>query len=74
MKPVEFRNYIRENSNKNKTLKSFFVTQYLSKFSEEELQGLMSSFAREINSRQQGIIDEKISFLNSLGYDVIKQS
>jgi hypothetical protein len=74
MKPLEFRNYIRNNSNKNKRLKSSFVTQYLGKFSEEELKGLMSSFEREINSRQQGIIDEKISFLSSLGYDVIKQS
>ena len=74
MKPKEFINYIRNNSNKNGTLKSIFLTQYLSKFSQEELQGLMSSFEREINSRQQGIIDEKISFLNSLGYDVIKQS
>ena len=74
MKPLEFKNYIQENTNKNKTLKSFFVTQYLSKFSEEELRGLMSSFEREINSRQQGIIDEKISFLNFHGYDVIKQS
>ena len=74
MKPSEFRNYIRENSNKNETLKSLFVRQYLSKFSEEELQGLMSSFELEINSRQQGIIDEKISFLKSHGYEVIKQS
>ena len=73
MKPKEFINYIRNNSNKNGTLKSIFVTQYLSKLNDEELQGFIKSLDAIISSRQQGIVDEKIAFLSSLGYKVTKQ-
>jgi hypothetical protein len=72
MKPKEFINYIRNNSNKNGTLKSIFVTQYLSKLNDEELQGFSKSLHAIISSRQQGIVDEKIAFLSSLGYKVTK--
>ena len=72
MNPKEFINYIRSNSNKNGTFKSLFVTQYLSKFTDEELQGLSKSLDAIISSRQQGIVDEKIAFLSSLGYKVTK--
>ena len=72
MKPKEFINYIRNNSNKNCTLKSIFVAQYLSKLTDEELQGFRKSIDVLISSRQQGIVDENIAFLSSLGYKVTK--
>ena len=72
MKPKEFINYIRNNSNKNGTLKAVFVNQYLSKFTDKELQGISESLDMVMRSRQQGIVDEKIAFLSSLGYKVTK--
>ena len=72
MKPKEFINFIRNNSNKNGKLKSIFVTQYLGKLTDEELEGFSKSLDAIIISRQQGIIDEKIAFLSSLGYKVTK--
>tara|TARA_Y100000385_G_scaffold252933_1_gene276715 strand:- start:350 stop:568 length:219 start_codon:yes stop_codon:yes gene_type:complete len=72
MKPKEFINCIRNNFNKNGTLKSIFVTHYLSKLNDEELQGFSKSLDVIISSRQQEIVDEKIVFLSSLGYKVTK--
>jgi hypothetical protein len=63
---------IRENQNNNKTLKSLFATHFLGKFSEEELEGLQKSIAKELEGRRQAVIDEKIQFLTSLGYSVFK--
>tara|TARA_B110000027_G_scaffold104057_1_gene110297 strand:+ start:102 stop:323 length:222 start_codon:yes stop_codon:yes gene_type:complete len=64
--------FIRENQNNNKTLKSLFASQFLSKLSEEELSGLKRSIDKEMFSRQQGLIDEKILYLESRGYKVEK--
>jgi hypothetical protein len=72
MKPKQFFNFIIENTNQNGTLKSTFITHYLGKFSDEELQGIKISLDKEISRRQQFIIEEKINFLASLGYKVSK--
>lgn len=61
---------IRENQNNNKTLKSLFAVQFLGKFSVSELEGLHKSINKELDRRQQAIIDEKIDYLKSLGYKV----
>jgi hypothetical protein len=63
----------RENQNNNKTLKSLFATQFLGKFSVEELEGLNKSISKELDKRQQQIVDEKIDYLKSLGYKVSKE-
>jgi hypothetical protein len=47
MKPKAVVNYIRENQNNNKTLKSLFASQFLGKFSDEELAGLARSIEKE---------------------------
>ena len=62
MKPKAVVDYIRENQNNNKTLKSLFASQFLGKFSEQELSGLMKSIEKEIHARQQSVVDEKIAF------------
>ena len=62
----------RENQNNNKTLKSLFANQFLGKLSNEELDGLMKSIGKELDKRQQQIVDEKIEYLKSLGYKVSK--
>ena len=72
MKPKAVVNYIRENQNNNKTLKSLFASQFLGKFSDEELAGLTRSIEKEIVRRQQAVVDEKIAYLQSLGYTVNK--
>jgi len=72
MKPKGVVDYIRANQNNNKTLKSLFATQFLGKFSEGELLGLKKSIEKEIKTRQQSVVDEKIAFLQSLGYKVEK--
>ncbi|HBK20416.1 MAG TPA: hypothetical protein DDZ07_03745 [Cryomorphaceae bacterium] len=72
MKPKAVVDYIRENQNNNKTLKSLFASQFLGKFSEQELSGLRKSIEKEIHARQQSVVDEKIAFLQSLGYKVEK--
>lgn len=72
MKPKAVVSYIRENQNNNKTLKSLFATQFLGKFSEEELAGMKKSIEKEISNRQRAVVDEKIAFLQSLGYKVEK--
>jgi len=72
MKPIEFINFIQENSNNNGTLKSSFVIHYLGKFSDQELGGLKSSIQKAISTRQKSIVDDKIAYLQSLGYKVSK--
>ena len=72
MKPKAVVNYIRENQNNNKTLKSLFASQFLGKFSDEELAGLTRSLEKEVVRRQQAVVDEKIAYLQSLGYTVKK--
>lgn len=63
---------IRENQNNNKTLKSLFSSQFLGKFSAQELQGFQKSISKELDRRQQAIVEEKIDYLKSLGYKVSK--
>jgi hypothetical protein len=72
MKPKAVVDYLRSNQNNNKTLKSLFASQFLGKFSEDELNGLIKSIDKEITSRQQSAVDEKIAYLQSLGYKVEK--
>ncbi len=72
MKPKAVVNYIRENQNNNKSLKSLFASQFLGKFSDEELAGLSRSIEKESLRRQQAVVDEKIAYLQSLGYTVKK--
>ncbi|HCP41004.1 MAG TPA: hypothetical protein DIT65_04350 [Cryomorphaceae bacterium] len=72
MKPKAFVEHLRANQNKNKTLKSLFSSQFLGKLSEQELTGIKTSIEKEISNRQQAVIDEKIEFLQSLGYKVEK--
>ena len=72
MKPKALEDHIRENQNNNKTLKSLFASQFLGKFSEDELAGLKRSIEKEITRRQQSVVDEKIAFLQSLGYKIEK--
>ncbi len=62
----------RENQNNNKTFKSIFATHFLGKFETEELEGMMKSINRELDSRKQSIIDEKIEFLKAHGYNISK--
>ena len=45
---------------------------YISKFSDYELKGMKSSLERELELRRQGVVEEKIKFLTSLGYKVTK--
>jgi hypothetical protein len=72
MKPKAVVDYLRSNQNNNKTLKSLFASQFLGKFSDDELSGLKTSIEKEISRRQQSVVDEKIAFLQSLGYKVEK--
>jgi len=72
MKPKALVDHIRENQNNNKTLKSLFASQFLGKFSEDELAGLKRSIEKEITRRQQSVVDERIAFLQSLGYKIEK--
>jgi len=72
MKPKALVDHIRENQNNNKTLKSLFASQFLGKFSEDELAVLKRSIEKEITRRQQSVVDEKIAFLQSLGYKIEK--
>jgi hypothetical protein len=63
---------IRENQNNNKTLKAIFANQFLTKFTNEELEGLKKSIQTEIEKREDAIIQEKIDFLTSKGFQVSK--
>lgn len=63
---------LRENQNNNKTLKSLFASQFLGKFSNEELDGLKKSIENEIERREEGVIAEHINFLIEKGFTVTK--
>lgn len=65
-------NTIRDNQNNNKTLKALFSSQFLGKFSIEELEGLKKGIDKEIGKRSQRVIQEKIDFLEKHGYKVGK--
>lgn len=73
MKPKAVVEYFRENQNKNKTLKSLFVSQFLGKFEMDELEGMKKSIEDEMAGRHQAVIDEKIEYLKSMGYSVAKE-
>ena len=49
---------------------------YLGKFSDQELMGLKSSIQKAITVREKSIVEEKIVYLQSLGYkvDIIPRS
>lgn len=64
---------IRQNQNNNKTLKALFATQFLGKFSMEELEGMKKGIDKEINRRSQMVIREKIEWLEQHGYKVDKK-
>ena len=72
MKPKALVEHIRANQNHNKPLKSLFASQFLGKLSEQELAGMKKNIEKEIANRQQAVVDEKIAFLQSLGYKVEK--
>jgi len=65
-------NALRENMNNNKTLKALFGNQFLTKFSLDELEGLQTSIQKELQKREEGVINEKIKFLEEHGYIVQK--
>ncbi|GAB5557163.1 MAG: hypothetical protein SchgKO_13760 [Schleiferiaceae bacterium] len=64
---------IRENQNNNKTLKSLFASQFLGKFTLEELDALKLSIDKEIEARKDIEIHKRIDYLESLGYEVTKK-
>ena len=66
-------NTIRQNQNKNKTLKSLFASQFLGKFSIEELEGMKKGLQKEMDRRSQMVIQEKIEWLEQHGYKVNKK-
>ncbi|MFC2175689.1 hypothetical protein ACFLR1_01795 [Bacteroidota bacterium] len=71
--PVVIAKAIQENMNANGTLRSQFKTHLLGKFSDSELEGIKSGIEAEINGRNQAVVDEKIKFLNDMGYTVSKK-
>jgi hypothetical protein len=72
MTPRKAVEYIRENQNNNKTFKSLFSSQYLGKFSSQELGGMITSINKEMAKREQKTIQEKIDFLEQSGYRVLR--
>jgi hypothetical protein len=72
MTPGQLVAHFRENQNNNKTLKSLFASQFLGKFSSEELEGLIKSFSKELARREEAVVQERIDYLTSLGYNVSK--
>lgn len=63
---------LRQNMNSNGTLKAQFRNHFLSKLTDEELQGFVKGIEKEIQNRKQAIVDEKIKFLEEMGYTVSK--
>jgi len=53
-------------------LKSLFASQFLGKFSPEELEGLTKSISKELARREEAVVQERIDYLTSLGYNVSK--
>jgi len=68
--PVVLAAALRENMNAKGTLKAQFKTNFLSKFSEDELQGIKQGIEVEIKARKMAVVDEKIKFLEEMGYKV----
>lgn len=66
-------NTIRQNQNKNKTLKALFANQFLGKFNIDELEGMKKGIDKELNRRSQMVIQEKIDWLEQHGYKVNKK-
>ena len=73
MTPGQLVAHFRENQNNNKTLKSLFASQFLGKFSAEELEGMTKSISKELARREAAVVQDRIDYLTSLGYNVSKQ-
>ena len=72
MTPGKLVAHFRENKNNNKTLKSLFASQFLGKFSAEELEGMTKSISKELARREAAVVQDRIDYLTSLGYNVSK--
>lgn len=72
MKPKELVAHFRKNQNNNKSLKTVFASQFLGKLENEELDGLVKSINQEKDRRDRAVINEKIEFLKSKGFEVIQ--
>ncbi|HAB31029.1 MAG TPA: hypothetical protein DCE13_00635 [Cryomorphaceae bacterium] len=72
MTPGQLVAHFRENQNNNKSLKSLFASQFLGKFSPEELNGMKISIDKELKRREASVVQERIDYLTSLGYNVSK--
>ena len=72
MTPGQLVAHFRENQNNNKSLKSLFASQFLGKFSTEELNGMKISIDKELKRREASVVQERIDYLTSLGYNVSK--
>ena len=70
--PVILAAAMHENMNANGTLKAQFKAHFLAKFSEQELEGMKQAIEAEITSRKMAVVDEKIKFLEEMGYSVSK--
>jgi hypothetical protein len=70
--PSVLVNTIRENQNNNKSLKALFSSQFLGKFSVEELEALKRSIDKDLKKREGRVIQEKINFLEMHGFKVQK--
>lgn len=70
--PVVLANAIKENLNAKGTFKAQFKIHFLSRFSEEELLGMNAGIEDEVLGRKQAVVDEKIKFLEEMGYKVSK--
>jgi hypothetical protein len=64
---------IRENQNKNGTIKALFANQFLSKFTLKELEGIVKSCEKEIKKREEEKVNELTRFLEQKGYEVKKK-
>lgn len=65
-------NSIRDNQNKNKTLKSLFASQFLGKMDMQELEGFLQGVEKELQRRKDQEIKKEIEYLKSQGYKVSK--
>jgi hypothetical protein len=74
MKPKELVAHFRMNQNNNKTLKTVFASQFLGKLESEELDGLIKSIHNEKDRREMAVINEKIAYLKSKGFDVVESA
>lgn len=70
--PVVLAAAIRENMNAKGTFKAQFKGHFLAKFTEDELEGMIKGIEQELNSRKFAVVDEKIKFLEEIGYTVSK--